>query len=104
MYKFLEFAKQVYLDTIGIRHFDEPINQPKQWATGLANTGILSLLEIPHFGRGRDVNKCVKKLMEVTHERYLWVEDPVSIYVELIAYIIGMPSWGRDLRSSSMTK
>jgi hypothetical protein len=40
MDKFPEFAKKVYLDTVGIGPFDEPIVQPKQWAAGLANTGF----------------------------------------------------------------
>jgi hypothetical protein len=57
---------------------------------------ILNLLDIPHFGRGRDVNNCVKKLMEVTHRGYLWVEEPVSIDVELISYITGLPSRGEN--------
>jgi hypothetical protein len=29
------------------------------------------MLDILHFGRGRDVRKCVKQLMEVTHGGYL---------------------------------
>jgi hypothetical protein len=53
-------------------------------------------LDIPHFGRGRDVNNCVKQLMEVTHGGYLWVEEPVSIDVELIVYITGLPSRGES--------
>jgi hypothetical protein len=85
--KFREFSKQVYLDNVGIGPFDDPILQPKQWAVGMANTGILKLLDIPHFGRGHDVDNCVKQLMEVTHRGYLWVEDSVSIYIELIAFI-----------------
>jgi hypothetical protein len=85
------FAKNFYMDTVGLGHFGEPISQPKQWVAGLANTGILSLLEIPHFGRGHDVNNCVKKLREDTHRGYLWVEYPISIDVELIAYITGLP-------------
>jgi hypothetical protein len=79
--KFLEFSKKVYLDTMGIGNFSEPINQPKQWATGLAKTGILGLLEISHFGRFDDVRNCIKQLMEVTHGGYLWVEEPVLIDV-----------------------
>jgi hypothetical protein len=39
------------------------ILEPKQWITGLYNTRIMNLLEIPHFGRGKDVNACVKKLL-----------------------------------------
>jgi hypothetical protein len=60
MEKFLEFVNQVYLDTMGIGHFREPINLPKKWETRLANTRILGLLEIPHFGRGNHVRNCVK--------------------------------------------
>jgi len=35
--------------------------------------------------------------MVVTHGGYLWVEELVSIDVELIAYITGMPSRGETL-------
>jgi hypothetical protein len=70
----------------------------------LANTRILNLLDIPHFGRGRDINNCIKKLMEVTHGGYLWLEEPVSIDVELISFITGLPSRGENPRSTSMTK
>jgi len=58
--KFLEFAKKVYLETVGLGSFGEPINQPRQWAIRLAKTDILGMLDIPHFGRGRDVSNCVK--------------------------------------------
>lgn len=58
--KFPEFAQEVYLDSIGTCPFGDPILQPKPWAAGLANTGILNLLEIPHFGRGKEVSNCVK--------------------------------------------
>jgi hypothetical protein len=51
-------------------------------------------LEISHFGRGRDVNNYIKQLMAVTHRGYLWVEELVSIDVELIVYITGLPYWG----------
>jgi hypothetical protein len=54
------------------------------------------MLDIPHFGRGQYANNYVKKLMEVTHGGYLWLEQLVSIDVELISYITGMPSRGED--------
>jgi hypothetical protein len=38
MDKFPEFARQVYLDSVGTGPFGDPILQPKQWAAGLANT------------------------------------------------------------------
>jgi hypothetical protein len=102
--KFLELAKKVYLDTVGIGHFSKPINQSKQWASRLANTGILIMLDILHFGRGQDVNNYIKKMMAVTHRGYLWVEETVSIDVDLIMYITWLPYGGRDLHSSSMKK
>jgi hypothetical protein len=94
--KFPEFVQQVYLDSIGTCPFGDPILQPKQWAAGLANTGILNLLEIPHFGRGKEANNCVKKLMVVLHGGFLWLEEPVSIDVELISFITGLPTMGES--------
>jgi hypothetical protein len=102
--KFPEFAKKVHLETIGTGPFGEPINQPSQWAAGLAKARILGLLDILHFGRGLDVNKYVKQLMVVTHRGYLWLEHVVSIDMDLIAYIIGLPTQGRHLGSSLMTR
>jgi hypothetical protein len=63
----------------------------------LANTGILNLLYIPQFGSGWDENKYIKQLMVVTHEGYLWFEEPVSIDVVFIAFITGLPSPGENL-------
>jgi hypothetical protein len=60
------------------------------------HTRIINLLDISHFGRGHDVNKCFKKLMEVIHGGYLWVEEPISIDVEIISFIIGLPSRGEN--------
>jgi hypothetical protein len=94
--KFPEFAQQVYMDNIGTRPFGDPILQPKPWAVGLANTGILNLVEIPHFGRGKEVNNCVKQLMAVLHGGFLWLEEPISIDVELISFITGLSSMGES--------
>jgi hypothetical protein len=55
-----EFVLQFYLDSIGIGAFGYPILQPNPWATSLANTGILNLVDIPHFGRGEEVKNCIK--------------------------------------------
>jgi len=54
----------------------------------------MNLLEIPHFGKGKDVNKCVKKLLVVMHGGILWLNRPVSIDIELIAKITGLPTDG----------
>ena len=51
-------------------------------------------MEIPHFGRGKDVNACVKKLLDLVHEGILWMNRPISIDVELIVEITGLPTDG----------
>jgi hypothetical protein len=79
---------------VGLGPFGEPINQPKHWATGLDKTDILGMLDIPHFGRGWDIRNYVKQMMEVTHIGYLWLEQLISIDMDLIAYITGLPTRG----------
>jgi hypothetical protein len=58
--KFFEFEQLVYMESKGVGSYGIPILEPKQWIIGLYNIGIMNLLEIPHFGRGNDVNDCVK--------------------------------------------
>jgi hypothetical protein len=92
--KFLEFFQQVYMESLGTGPLGDPIMQPKQWETSLEKTRILNLLEIPHFGQGKYVNNYVNQLLEVLHGGFLWLEEPVSIDMELIAFITGLPSNG----------
>jgi hypothetical protein len=54
----------------------------------------MNLLEIPHFGRGKDVNACVKQLLAWVHGGILWMDRPVSIDVDLIVEITGLPTDG----------
>jgi hypothetical protein len=82
---------------MGIGPFGKSINQPVQWAAGLAKNEILGLLDISHFERGQYANNCVKQLMEFTHGGYLWLEQLISIDVDLIAYRTGLPSRGEDI-------
>jgi hypothetical protein len=63
MDKFLEFAKRVYLETVGINLVGEPIENPLQWVTRLEKIGVLGLLDIPHFGRGQYTSGWVKQLL-----------------------------------------
>jgi hypothetical protein len=99
--KFPEFTKKVYLQTVGMNAVGEPIDQPLQWATGLEKTGILGLLELPHFGRGQYTNSCIKQLMAVTHGGDIWLDKLISIDVELIAHITGLPSQGHGSHAIS---
>jgi hypothetical protein len=54
------------------------------------------LVEIPHSGRGKEVNKYVKNLIAVLHGGFLWLKEPVCIDVELIVFIIGLSSMGES--------
>jgi hypothetical protein len=89
--KFPEFALQVYMERKWTSSSIFPILEPKQWITGLYNTRIMNLLEIPHFGRGKDVNNYAKKLLDLVHGGVLWMDRLVLIDVDLIATITGLP-------------
>ena len=54
----------------------------------------MNLLDIPHFGCGKHINACVKKLLLRVHGGILWMDRPVLINVDLIAEITGLPTDG----------
>jgi hypothetical protein len=64
---------------------------------GLVNKGILNFLDIPHFVRGKYVKNYIKQLLVVLHGGFLWLDKPVSIDVELISFIRGLPSNDNNL-------
>jgi hypothetical protein len=66
--------------------------EPMQWITGLYNYGIMNLLDIPHFGHGKNVGLCVKKLLVRVHRGILWMDRLVPIDVALITKITGFPT------------
>jgi hypothetical protein len=55
------------METVGTNPFGEPIDLPLQWEIGLEKTGILALVDLPHFGISRYAITCVKKMLEFTH-------------------------------------
>jgi hypothetical protein len=85
----------VYLENRGeVGPLGKPILEPAQWVTGLYNSGIMNLLDIPHFGRGKNVGLCVKQLLARVHGGILWMDRLVPIDVDLIAKITGFPTSG----------
>jgi hypothetical protein len=58
--KFPELAHEIYMENKGTISLGVPILELKQWITRLYNTCIMNLLEIPHFGRRKDVNAYVR--------------------------------------------
>jgi hypothetical protein len=86
--KFPELAKENYLINIGeIGPLEKPILELAQWINGLYNSSIMNLLDIPHFGHGKNVILCVKKLVSRIHGGILWMERPIQIDVALISKI-----------------
>jgi hypothetical protein len=71
--------------------------EPVQWITGLYNSGIMNLLDIPHFGGGKNVILCVKQLVARVHGDILWMDRPVHLDVALIAKITGLPTVGAQI-------
>jgi hypothetical protein len=63
---------------------------------GLYNTHIMNLLEIPHFGRGKDANAYMKQLLALVHGGVLWMEKLILIDVDLIIEITGFPIVGEN--------
>jgi hypothetical protein len=70
-----------------------------QWVTSLYNSGVMNLLDIPHFGHGKNVGLCVKQLLARVHGGILWMDKVVPIDVDLIAKITGISyQWGKARR------
>jgi hypothetical protein len=57
------------------------------WEIGLDKSGILNLLEVPHFGCILEINACVKLLLSSIHGGTLWLDPQVSTDTTLIVWI-----------------
>jgi hypothetical protein len=95
MAKFPELSEENYLINTGeIGPLGRLVLEPMQWIKGLYNSGIMNLLDIPHFGCGKNVGLCFKQLVSQVHGGILWMDRPVQIGVELISKITGFPMVG----------
>ena len=92
--KFLYLAPQNYLESRGEGPSSATLLEPTKWILGLYNTRIMNLLDISHFGHGKHINGCVKKILARVHGGILWMDRPVSINVDLITPITGLPMDG----------
>ena len=64
---------------------------PMEWARGLDQAGLLSLMYMSHFGQITKVNACVRQLLVSFHGNYLWLDQKNYVDVELIAAIAWLP-------------
>jgi hypothetical protein len=69
---------------------------PQQWTHNLAQSTLLNVMKIPHFGRHQEVNACVKMLLSSYHGRYLWLKCHITIDLMLIHWIMGLSMQGID--------
>ena len=53
---------------------DAQVLRPMDWAEGLAHTGLINMMFIPHFGHSIKVNTYVKKLLVYFHGGCLWLD------------------------------
>jgi hypothetical protein len=63
----------------------------------LAQSTLLNVMKILHFGRHQDMNSCVKLLLESYHGGYLWLIRRIAIDPMLINRITGLIMQSSDL-------
>ena len=65
-------------------------------AKPLEKSGLLNLLEIPHFRRCVEVNAMVRVILSCVNGGYLWLSSRVDIGVDLTHRITGLSKHGKD--------
>jgi len=69
---------------------------PQSWTMNLAQSTLLNVMKIPHFGRHQEVNACVKLFLSCYHGRYLWLNHCITVDPTLINQITGLSMQGLD--------
>lgn len=54
------------------------------WIASLQPSGLLNLLQIPHFGQSNEINVVVKFILSCMHGGHLWLDHKVDITIDLI--------------------
>jgi hypothetical protein len=62
----------------------------------IAQSTLLNVMKIPHFGRNQEVNSCIKLLLSYYHGRYLWLNHHIKVDPALINQITGLSMQGPD--------
>jgi hypothetical protein len=70
---------------------------PQSWTMNLAQSTLLNVMKIPHFGRHQEVNTCVKLLLSCYHGHYLWLDHRITVDPMLIHRIMALSMQGPDL-------
>jgi hypothetical protein len=56
---------------------------PQPWTMNLAQSTLLNVMKIPHFGRHQKVNTCVKILLSCYHGGYLWLYRCITVDLDI---------------------
>ena len=62
----------------------------------LAQSTLLNVMKIPHFGRHQEVNACIGLLLSCYHGGYLWLNHHITVDPTLINRITGLSMQGPD--------
>jgi hypothetical protein len=66
----------------------------QSWTQNLAQSTLLNVIKIPHFGRHQEVNACVKLLLSCHHGGYLWLNRHITVDLTLTNRITGLSMKG----------
>jgi hypothetical protein len=77
---------------------------PQSWTMNLAQSTLLNVMKIPHFGRHEEVNVYVKLLLSCYHGGYLWLDHRITVDPTLIHGITGLSMQGPDLQDLYLGK
>jgi hypothetical protein len=69
---------------------------PQPWTMNLAQSTLLNVMKIPHFGRHQEVNSCVKILLSCYHDSYLWLDHRIIVDLMIIHRITRLSMRGPD--------
>jgi hypothetical protein len=67
---------------------------PQPWTMDLAQSTILNVMKIPHFGRHQEVNLCVGIFLMSFHGGYMWLYRGITIDPVMIHRISGLSMQG----------
>jgi hypothetical protein len=68
----------------------------QSWTQNLAQSTLLNVMKILHFGRHQEVNACIKLLLSCYHGGYLWLNRRIIVDLTLINRITWLSMQGPD--------
>lgn len=69
---------------------------PKAWATRMYKSGIITLLDVPHFGPSPSLYSCVIFLLSKLHGGNFWLDHTYPVNPEVMHMVSGLLRTGED--------